>query len=76
MICVFGKYKFSNILIAYCCALCVGWRVGVWLSSLEMIGLRKLRPRVELQRPQGRKVRALATEQKRNVRPARDDDAR
>jgi len=40
-----------------------------------MEGLRKLRPRVELQRLQGRKVRTLATEQKRNVRSASDDDA-
>jgi len=38
-------------------------------------GLRKLRPHVELQRPQGRKARALAPEQKRNVHPASDDDA-
>jgi hypothetical protein len=47
----------------------------VWLSSLVLTGLRKLRPRAELQRPQGRKVRALATEQKRNVHPAYDNDA-
>jgi len=38
-------------------------------------GLRKLRPHVELQRPQGRKARALATEQKRNVHPASAYDA-
>jgi len=42
--------------------------------ALILEGLRKLRPRVELQRLQGRKVRTLATEQKRNVHPASDDD--
>ena len=51
-----------------------GWRVGVWLSSLDVRSLRKLRPRVELQRSQGRRVRTLATEQKRNVRPANAHD--
>jgi len=53
----------------------LGWRVGEWLSSLATEGLRKLRPRVELQHPQGCKARALATEQKRNVHPASADDA-
>ena len=42
--------------------------------ALILEGLRKLRPRVELQRLQRRKVRTLATEQKRNVHPASDDD--
>ena len=31
----------------------VGWRVGVWLSDPKMLGLRKLRPRVELQLHEG-----------------------
>ena len=55
----------------------MGWRVGVWLSSLAQLrGLRKLRPRVELQRPfEGRKARALATEQKRHVHLGLGDEA-
>ena len=53
----------------------LGWRVGVWLSG-PFAGLRKLRPRVELQRPfEGCKARALATEQKRNVHSAHGYDA-
>jgi hypothetical protein len=44
----------------------MGWRVGVWLSDPKMLGLRKLRPHVELQSVMDR-ARALATEQKRNV---------
>ena len=31
----------------------VGWRVGVWLSDPKTLGLRKLRPRVELQLHEG-----------------------
>jgi hypothetical protein len=46
----------------------------MWLSSFAR-GLRKLRPQVELQRPQGRKARALAPEQKRNVHPAGANEA-
>jgi hypothetical protein len=38
-------------------------------------GMRKLRPRVELQPLRWGKARALATEQKRNVHPALGDDA-
>ena len=53
----------------------VGWRVGVWLSG-PFAGLRKLRPRVELQRPfEGCKARALATEQKRHVHLGLGDEA-
>ena len=43
--------------------------------SLNCESLRKLRPRVELQPLYWGKARALATEQKRNVHLAREDDA-
>ena len=66
---------FPKFLLHRATQLLLGWRVGVWLSSLTLEGLRKLRPHVELQRPKGRKVRTLATEQKRNVHPADDCDA-
>jgi len=53
----------------------LGWRVGEVAFKPHVKGLRKLRPQVELQRPQGRKARALATEQKRNVHPANANEA-
>ena len=56
---------------------CIPLRIKFWAGELvcgfrasQKRGLRKLRPQVELQRPQGRKARALAPEQKRNVHPA------
>ena len=58
---------FGSSLLVATAHFIVGWRVGVWLSSPALLwGLRKLRPRVELQSPWD-KARALATEQKRNV---------
>jgi len=45
----------------------------VWLSD-PFKGLRKLRPRVELQSFED-KARALATEQKRHVHPGLGDEA-
>jgi len=48
------------------------WRVAF---EPHKRGLRKLRPRVELQHPQGCKAKALAPEQKRNVHPASVNDA-
>jgi hypothetical protein len=35
----------------------MGWRVGVWLPSPKFAGLRKLRPRVELQSQTGQAER-------------------
>ncbi len=44
----------AECLLAGYSHLVVGWRVGVWLPSPEKFaGLRKLRPHVELQSPQG-----------------------
>ena len=47
----------------------VGWagELVCGFRTQKMMGLRKLRPRVELQLPKRSNARALATEQKRNV---------